>query len=143
MSLPDNITIQSGGMTPSECIPFSYKYRYVFYTVPIVLIIFIVMYKKKCDEINAMTYEEYGKIFFSKFVKYYNGNKDGSLSKTDQDLYDNVLKNAAPNGPVAEDSLQFCNLVAPCSCCDVPGYLYPEKCCQVPGYSDPNKVCSK
>ena len=143
MSLPDNLTIQGGGMTPAECIPFSYKYRYVFYILPIILVIFIYIYKKKCDEINEMTYEDYGKIFFPKFITYYNGNKDASLGEEDQKLYDNLLTNTGTNGMISDQAREFCNLLAPCSCCEVPGYAYPEKCCNVPGYSDKQKICKK
>jgi hypothetical protein len=67
----------------------------------------------------------------------------GEINADETKIYDSLVDSTKPNGLLNDDVELFCGVVSPCSCCDVPGYAYPEKCCEVPGYKDPKGVCKK
>jgi hypothetical protein len=149
MNLPADFRLQFGGADkikiPPECVPFMYKFRYIFYIFPLLLIVFNFYYGSFTIKAANFKYEDYGKIFLTGFAE--NTLNYATLEPDTKANYDYLVKECNPskNGMIAEDVSKFCDIVAPVSCCNVPGYLHPERCCDWPGLDDNirKKYCNK
>jgi len=136
MNLPDNFRLQFGGddkiKIPPECIPLMYKFRWIIYITPVLLIIFNIYYGMFAVKAANFKYEDYGKIFLTGFAE--NTLNYATLDPDTKLNYDGIIKECdlSKNGIIAADVAKFCDIVVPVSCCNVPGYLHPEKCCDWP-----------
>ena len=149
MNLPEDFRLQIGGedkiKIPPECVPFIYKFRYVIYITPLLLLAFILYYSSFAIKASNFKYEDYGKIFLTGFAE--NTLNYATLDAPTKTNYDCIIDacNLSKNGMIADDVNKFCNIVVPVSCCNVPGYLYTKNCCDWPDL-DPairSKVCNK
>ena len=136
MSLPEDFRLQFGGQDkikiPPECVPFVYKFRYVIYMLPLLLLLFNVYYGSFAIKAANFKYEDFGKIFLTGFAE--KTLNYATLEPDEKANYDYLVKecNLKKNGAIAQDVAKFCDIIVPVSCCNVPGYLYPERCCDWP-----------
>ena len=137
LNLPENFKLQLGGVEPGkipippECIPFFYKFRYIWYIIPIFLLSFIIMYGF-INQSNKLTYSDYGKIFLSEFSSDYEKYKSDDIPLTDpgRKVFESFIEYTKDRKQYSDDVDLFCFINSPCSCCNVPGYrkLNPTLC---------------
>ena len=151
LSIPENYTLQIGGMavattTPlPKNTPWVYKYRWVFVAVPILIIFFIIYIQLTLSGISRLTMWDFGKDFFSEFkiqvnnaiksdppyvesadpknFKYSNLQALPSDAPPDIKKLFNILQlTSDPSSGLYKESQYFCGTHRACSCCADPKY---------------------
>ena len=134
MNLPENFRLQLGGVEPGkipippECLPFMYKYRYIFYIAPIFLLLLIILYGIRDMQNSSLTYSDFGKIMLSKFKNDTEAKNKNTISPEDLEIYNRFLEYTGHGKQFGANSQLFCFINSPCSCCDVPGYKNQNLC---------------
>jgi hypothetical protein len=142
MNLPNNYVIQIGGAEPPippECIPITYKFRYIFYFFLLFMILVVVRFYIYYRSASQYSFSDFMQKFFNLYGENTNGIKNKTITTTDKSNYDTMLSALTEgSGQYAKYASAFCNTVSPCSCCNEPGYQHP--CCpnNTPGYMNPN-----
>jgi hypothetical protein len=125
LNMSNNFNIQQGGareINPA-CIPLTYRFRYLFYFGMIFAIVFAISMGVSASSINNMTYGDYIKTGLNQFAT------DSVNIKTlpqnnpnEYQAYQDLLKSCSGLNQNAVYAGAFCRIVAPCSCCNEPGY---------------------
>jgi hypothetical protein len=145
LNLPNNINIQMGGASgvpiPPECIPFTYKFRYLIYFGMVFAIVFAIFMGLSVSKINNMTYSSYIKKGLDQFASDTINMKNNTLKTSDPEfkIYDDLIKSCKGLNQNAEYAGSLCKLVAPCSCCNEKGYYHASCPSGTPGSVIPVK----
>jgi hypothetical protein len=148
LSIPDNYTLQIGGVPIATTVPlptntpWKYKYRWVLVGIPILLIINIIYSSMKVSSISQISVFDVGKDFFYQFQKQVgiavtNGSVESSAASSfkytaidptavaDPDtkkLFNMIQLSGDPKSSYYKKAQYFCNSFRPCSCCGLTGY---------------------
>jgi hypothetical protein len=139
LNLPNNLNIQMGGASgipiPPECIPFTYKFRYLIYFGMVFAIVFAIAMALSVSKITTMTYSSYIKKGLDQFASDTVKLQKGTLKKGDHEgkVYDDLIKSCQGLNQNAEYAGSLCKLVAPCSCCNEKGYFHKDCPSDSPG----------
>ena len=137
INLPNDFNIQLGGSgkpsLPPTCLPMMYRYRFIIYIIPIILISLNIFYGLQTSKVASYTYADYGRIFLAGFAKQTNviaGNPEDPNDPAPnlQEVYDEVIDQSKPQKFLGTYVDSFCTTLAPISCCNVPGYKYQSRC---------------
>ena len=128
LNLPENFKIQLGGSSgppiPSECIPFTYKYRYLLYFGIVFAIIFALFSYISVSKLSSMGYRDYIKKSLDQYTIDAKNIKDAPQEKKIE--IEALLNSFKGRNQYSTYGSAFCSTVAPCSCCNEPGYYNPE-----------------
>jgi hypothetical protein len=132
LNLPNNINIQKGGAygvpVPPECIPLTYKFRYLIYFGMVFAIVFAIAMGLSVSKISSMTYSDYIKKGLDQFASDTIKLQNKTLKVTDPDgkVYTDLIKSCSGLNQNAEYAGSLCKLVAPCTCCNEKGYYHKD-----------------
>lgn len=127
LNLPENFKIQLGGAgppIPPDCIPFTYKYRYLLYFGIVFAIIFALFSYMSVSKLSSMGFREYIKKSLDQYTKDALDIKNATPEKKVE--IESFLNSFKGRNQYATYGSAFCSTVAPCSCCNEPGYYNPE-----------------
>jgi len=130
LNLPDNFKIQLGGSgppIPSECIPFTYKYRYLLYFGMVFAIIFAIYSSVSVAKLSKLGYGDYIKKGLDKFAQNSLDIKNKTITPDDRTAYDALVGSCTGLNQYSTYASSFCRILAPCTCCNEPGY-YNSNC---------------
>lgn len=140
MNLPDNFGVQRGGgdKIPPNCIPITYRFRYMYYFFLIFMIIFVIRFYIYYSTVSNYTFSSYIKKFLNKYAENTQAIKAKTIDPVEQINYKDLINGFSGVGSYVTFGEAFCTTVAPCSCCNEPGYKHP--CCpsNTVGYLNPN-----
>lgn len=149
LSIPENYTLQIGGMavattTPlPKNTPWVYKYRYVLIAIPILIIFYIIYLKHTISLVSNLTVWDFGKDFFYQFQVQANNAIAAQLVETPsassfsykkvdpsavsdrpdiKKLFNMIQLTGDPKGGLYTQAQYFCGTQRACSCCADPKY---------------------
>lgn len=148
LSIPENYTLQVGGVPIATTIPlpsntpWKYKYRWLLVGIPILLLANIIFSALKVSNVSKLTVWDLGKDFFYQFQKQVgnavttgaveSGNaanfkytKIDPTATSDPNiikLFNMIQLSGDPKSTYYGKSQYFCNSFRPCSCCGIPEY---------------------
>lgn len=127
MNLPDNFNIQMGGASgpppvPAECLPFRYKFRYLFYFFLIFMIFLTIKEYMVYEQYSKYTYTNYMTTFLQLYATNTEAIKNKTISPKDKEAYYDLIKVFSGLNQYSKYGEAFCGIASPCNCCNEPGY---------------------